>query len=523
MNQSTNTLIADAAKSIFTYCRRRTNSKEEAEDLSQDILLELLKAQGNLRDEKAFYGFMWAVAGNVYKNWCKKRTNKTYELDDKTPNHNISFTEMLEKETDIRLLQQELKLLPEQYRKVVVMYYFDGMKVAAIAKVLNITESMVKFLLFKSRKILKEGFNMERTFGEQSFNPARMTLGFFAPNGNWSRWVDPTYFERNVLAQNILLTCYNEPCTAEEISLQLGISMPYLEKDLQELIDASVLVKNKNRYETDIVIFTKESSKELLAKTSSHQKEIADIVAKFLDEKLADFKKIGFFTGDFGDDSLLRWRITHLILEQSVIKESDDFARISFTKNHNNNPIFIWGSEGENYSCLAINYNNQQGDQMRFLEFLPGSWLKPYSWGHFWNQENRVNLILDITNGKQNNFNESEKIEVAELIKLGFLKKDNTNISPCFPIYTPSEYEQALALITNEKDKLSQITKEVLEISKDILIQHSPTKKKKEAESIAWLKKREIAMDRPVEIMLGGGILRRTPENEHPAVYVLLK
>ena len=59
-------LITEAAKSIFTYCRARTDSREEAEDLSQDILLELLRAKGNLRDDKAFYGFMWAVAGNVY-------------------------------------------------------------------------------------------------------------------------------------------------------------------------------------------------------------------------------------------------------------------------------------------------------------------------------------------------------------------------------------------------------------------------------------------------------------------------
>ena len=30
-------LISEAAKSIFTYCRTRTNSREEAEDLSQEL------------------------------------------------------------------------------------------------------------------------------------------------------------------------------------------------------------------------------------------------------------------------------------------------------------------------------------------------------------------------------------------------------------------------------------------------------------------------------------------------------
>jgi DNA-directed RNA polymerase specialized sigma24 family protein len=65
--------IAAAAKSIYNYSRARTGNREAAEDLSQDILVALLQSQGSLRDGRAFYGFMWAVAGNVYKNWCKKR------------------------------------------------------------------------------------------------------------------------------------------------------------------------------------------------------------------------------------------------------------------------------------------------------------------------------------------------------------------------------------------------------------------------------------------------------------------
>jgi len=180
--ENSNRLIAEAAKSIFAYCRTRTNSREEAEDLSQDILLELVKTQGNLRDDKAFYGFMWAVASNVYKNWCKKR-KKTIgsELNVHISDESISLPEMLEQESDLMLLERELGLLTEQNRKVIILYYFNGEKVSAISKSLNISESMVKFLLFKSRKILKEGMNMERTKGDLSFNPRRLAL---TPYGN---------------------------------------------------------------------------------------------------------------------------------------------------------------------------------------------------------------------------------------------------------------------------------------------------------------------------------------------------
>lgn len=518
--------ISDAARSIFTYCRSRTNSREEAEDLSQDILLELLRSQKNLRDQRAFYGFMWAVAGNVYKNWCKKRARQgTFSLDETVAADSPDLPELIEKESDIRALHRELRLLPERYRKAVVMYYFDGRRVSEISKSMKISESLVKFLLFKSRKILKEGINMERTFGEQSFNPARMTLGIFTPKGGtWPSWVDPTYFERNIIAQNILLTCYNEPCTAEEISLQLGIAVPYLEKDLLELCEWSgVLKKTGNRYETDIVIFTKEFSKELLAKTSSHQKEIADILTGFLDGRLAEFKKIGFFTGDAGDDGLLRWRIVHFILSHAVLNDFDKTPNLEYAKKCGGHNVFLWGLEGEKYSCLSMRYNTDRGDEMQFLEFLPVTFLEIFSWGHFWNRDDRVKLMLDIANGKSGGFEESEKIEAAELIKLGFLKKDGGKVSLRIPIYTAAEFKKALTLTAEATEKIAGITHEMVEISADILVQHSPAAKKKEAESIAWLAKREIAMDRPVEIMLGSGALRRTSENEHPAAYVLLK
>jgi len=43
-------IIEQSAKIIFSYCLSRTNSKTEAEDLSQDILVELMNSSCNLRD-----------------------------------------------------------------------------------------------------------------------------------------------------------------------------------------------------------------------------------------------------------------------------------------------------------------------------------------------------------------------------------------------------------------------------------------------------------------------------------------
>ena len=111
--------IEETAKTVFSYCLARTNSKEEAEDLSQDILLEILKSSCNLRDERAFYNFMWAVANNVYKNWCRKkvRQRQTFrELDENQSDDNEDLDSLLIKNDEVNLLRRELSLLSEKYR-----------------------------------------------------------------------------------------------------------------------------------------------------------------------------------------------------------------------------------------------------------------------------------------------------------------------------------------------------------------------------------------------------------------------
>jgi len=514
-------LITDAAKTIYTYCRTRTHSKEEAEDLSQDILLELLNTQGNLRDDKAFYGFMWAVVGNVYKNWCKKRKKSiNYELDESIPDSDISLPELLERKSYLSLLYRELGLLTEQYRKAVILYYFNEAKVADISKSLAISESMVKFLLFKSRKILKEGMNMERSKGDLSFNPGRMMLACYGG----STPIDPALFEKNLIAQNILLACYYERCTAEEISLQMGVAIPYLERDLKELCAGGVLIQKGGRYETAVVIFTKDFSLEADTKTLTLQREIADIIEKFLDERLADIKAIGFYQGGL-DDGLLRWRITQLILEQAVLNKYEKSLNLEFPK-YAGHEVFLFGIEDFNSrhsGCLTTNFNNDCGDRIKFLEFFFSGFDVMMDMGYFMSGQNRVNVFLEIAKGKMDGFNENDMLEVAELIKYGFVKKEGTVLHVSVPVYTAEQYKQVVSLMDAVTDKVAEKTHKIIEATTEILIQHTPAKMKKDAQAICWLKRHDLAMGGPVEIMRGNSTLRKIADNERPTSYVLLQ
>ena len=193
--------IADVAKTLLSYCTARTSNHFEAEDLAQDIMLEIYKSVDNIRNVEAFYGFMWAVAGNVYKQWCRgKARKKECQLTDNLVEETVESDD----ETELYLLRRELTLLSEKYRRAVVLYYVENKSCQEISNILSISESMVKYLLFKSRQILKEGMRMERNYGQQSYNPKGLSLLFWGNGAN-------RYYHLcdSKISQNILFACYN--------------------------------------------------------------------------------------------------------------------------------------------------------------------------------------------------------------------------------------------------------------------------------------------------------------------------
>ena len=52
----------------------------------------------------------------------------------------------------LTLLRRELGLLHKEYRHAVILYYVENKSCLEISRLLGISESMVKYLLFKSRK-----------------------------------------------------------------------------------------------------------------------------------------------------------------------------------------------------------------------------------------------------------------------------------------------------------------------------------------------------------------------------------
>ena len=165
-------LLSENLTAIYGYAFSKLYDKDKVDDLASEIVYEIIVSARNLQNEEAFWGFAWKIAENTFRRFIRKSelAAKTVELTEENFGvYDLSPEQAyIEKETEseeIYLLRRELSLLKKTHREVCVAYYVDNKSCSQIAKEQNISVEMVKYHLFKTRKLLKEGIGMTRTLG----------------------------------------------------------------------------------------------------------------------------------------------------------------------------------------------------------------------------------------------------------------------------------------------------------------------------------------------------------------------
>ncbi len=305
--------VEENLKTVFAYSLSRLNNKEDAEDLTFEIVTAILENADKIKNDNAFYGYVWKIASNTYKNFLKKRQALRFnELSDNIPDDTDITAGIIEKE-NVSNLRREIALLSRQYRECTVAYYYDDMSCAQISDKFGISDNMVKYYLFKTRKILKEGICMERQFGQKSFRPEPFEfITIFS--GKHSKEYH-NLFSRKLPGQ-ILLSAYYVPMSARELSTELGIGTVYLEDELDLLQKYNLITKlPTGKYLTDLVIFTDEFACEFYKKCEKFTCDILSDVFLRIKAKLNEIRKLCHTAQKLSENRLLWGILFPLMLE----------------------------------------------------------------------------------------------------------------------------------------------------------------------------------------------------------------
>lgn len=140
-------------KVAYTYVK----DKQVALDILQETSFKAWLNIHTLKDEEKFKPWITKILVNTALNYIKKESKVIYMEDENSiiySEKSISIEEKLD-------LYDAIDLLKPKYKTVIILKYFDDMKIEYISYVLNIPENTVKSHLKRAKEslssILKEG------------------------------------------------------------------------------------------------------------------------------------------------------------------------------------------------------------------------------------------------------------------------------------------------------------------------------------------------------------------------------
>ena len=140
-----------------------TGDLHEAEDITQDIFLSLHTSPPEFRDDGHMKAYLLRAAVNRSVNYKKSfRRSRTSSIEEK--GDIASSEDVFSDRSGIRDI---IRQLPEKYRSVIFLYYYEGYNIREIAGILGKNENTVSSLLRRARNKLKirldeEGYHEDR-------------------------------------------------------------------------------------------------------------------------------------------------------------------------------------------------------------------------------------------------------------------------------------------------------------------------------------------------------------------------
>jgi RNA polymerase sigma-70 factor (ECF subfamily) len=142
-------------------------NSEDAADVTQETFLRLHRSLDSFRGDASFSTWLYRVAVNLCITELRRRGRSRFQFledvqhdEDATVLEEIgpSPDEAIQLAEERRIVQQVLRMLPPDYRAVMVLRHFQQLAYEEIADVLGLTLSQVKTRLFRARKMFKDRF-----------------------------------------------------------------------------------------------------------------------------------------------------------------------------------------------------------------------------------------------------------------------------------------------------------------------------------------------------------------------------
>jgi RNA polymerase sigma-70 factor (ECF subfamily) len=143
----------------YSLCLRMANSQTEAEDLTQEVFIQLFRKAGSFRGDSAFSTWLHRLTVNQVLMHFRRRSVKNEKVSDdgEMPEQTVHGTADPNRMpvVDRIALKKAIAQLPNGYRNVFVLHDVEGYEHEEVSRMLNISVGTSKSQLHKARLKLR--------------------------------------------------------------------------------------------------------------------------------------------------------------------------------------------------------------------------------------------------------------------------------------------------------------------------------------------------------------------------------
>jgi RNA polymerase sigma-70 factor (ECF subfamily) len=162
-------LIEKYRRPVIAFMFRSVHNQAVAEELAQEVFLRIYRARASYRADAKFSTWLYRIATNLAVNHARdtksERTAPTLNLDepdeesgsmpDVADSHPTVEQDIMRRER-LAAIRKIVMSLPERQRMAVLMHKYQNLDYKEIGRVLNLSESATKSLLFRAYEALRD-------------------------------------------------------------------------------------------------------------------------------------------------------------------------------------------------------------------------------------------------------------------------------------------------------------------------------------------------------------------------------
>ena len=149
------------AARLTAICHARVRRADVADDLAQETLLRGFRALHTLSDHAKIGTWLMGIAHRASLDWLKAKERGTVLFSALAPEHALDQL-LAAPESDSMLADERRKImteiedLPEDFRQVIMLYYYDDLSYRDLAHLLGVSTATINARLTRARAILRE-------------------------------------------------------------------------------------------------------------------------------------------------------------------------------------------------------------------------------------------------------------------------------------------------------------------------------------------------------------------------------